>query len=525
MQTTVARVFFRSRSGIWLAGLAAGAAGLFAFRAGLGKMAAVWMEHEEYSHGFLIPLVALFLVWQRKNELARIEFTGSWTGVALVLFGAALNVFGSLAALYTMQQYGLLFALYGVVLTLTGWPAFRKLAAPLFILLLAIPLPEFLLNNLSARLQLVSSQIGVWFIRLFDISVYVEGNVIDLGAYKLQVAEACSGLRYLFPLMTLGFIMATLYHAPAWKRTLLFATSIPVTILMNSLRIGMIGVAYEYWGVDMANGFLHVFEGWAVFMLSAAVLMLEMILLTMWSRPRRPWREVFGVEFPARAPRDAERRGRPTPTTFIVASAALVAFAAGFSLLPQRVEARQPRSSFAEFPAHIGPWVGRRDSLQQIYLETLKLDDYIIADYLRPGAPPVNLYVAWYDSQRAGQSAHSPRTCIPGGGWQILSMSEAAVPNVQVGGIPLKVNRVLIAHGDQKQLAYYWFQQRGRVLTNEYAVKWFLFWDALTLNRTDGALVRLIVPLANGVTDAAGERELQEFARAAVPALASFIPD
>jgi exosortase D (VPLPA-CTERM-specific) len=525
MQTTVALVFFKSRSGIWLAGLAACAAGLFAFRACLGKMAAVWMEHEEYSHGFLIPLVALFLVWQRKNELARIEFTGSWGGVALVLFGAALNVFGSLAALYTMEQYGALFALYGVVLALTGWPAFHKLAAPLFILLLAIPLPEFVLNNLSAHLQLVSSQIGVRFIRLFDISVFVEGNVIDLGAYKLQVAEACSGLRYLFPLMTLGFVMATLYHAPLWKRTLLFVTSIPVTILMNSLRIGMIGVAFEYWGVDMANGFLHVFEGWAVFMLSTAVLLLAMILLTIWSKPRRPWREVFGVEFPAPAPRDAERKARHTPMTFIVASAVLIAFTAGFSLLPQRVEVRQPRASFAEFPAHIGSWAGRRDSLQQIYLETLKLDDYIIADYVRPGVPPVNLYVAWYDSQRAGQSAHSPRTCIPGGGWQILSMSEMTVPDVRVGAVPLEVNRVLIAHGDQKQLAYYWFQQRGRVLTNEYAVKWFLFWDALTLNRTDGALVRMIVPLSHGTTDAAADLELQEFAQAAVPALAAYIPD
>jgi exosortase D (VPLPA-CTERM-specific) len=524
VQAVVAQVFYRSRVNIWLAGIVAAAAAFIAFRAGLGKLARVWMESEEYSHGFLIPLIALFLVWQRKNELARIEYTGSWTGVALVLAGAALNMVGALASLYTLQQYGLLLALYGAVLALTGWQAFRRLAAPLFILLLVIPLPLFLLNNLSALLQLVSSQIGVRFMRLFDISVFVEGNVIDLGAYKLQVAEACSGLRYLFPLMTLGFIMATFYQAAMWKRVLLFLSSIPVTILMNSLRIGLIGVAYEYWGVDMAEGFLHDFEGWAVFMASTAVLLLEIVVLTRFSKPRRRWREVFGVEFPAPAPRDVERKERAIPATFIAASAALVVYMAAFALLPQRAEAHQQRGSFVEFPTHIASWVGRRDSLEPIILGTLKLDDYVLADYMRPGSLPVNLYAAWYDSQRSGQSAHSPRTCIPGGGWQILSLRRVTLADVHVGNVPLEVNRVLISDGEQKQLVYYWFQQRGRVITDEYAVKWYIFLDALTRNRTDGALVRLTVPLVNGSTEEAAEAQLKEFARAVVPPLAVYIP-
>ena len=126
-----------------------------------------------------------------------------------------------------------------------------------------IPLPEFVLANLSTRLQLLSSQLGVAFIRLFDISVFVEGNVIDLGGYKLQVAEACSGLRYLFPLMTLGFLMACFYKGARWKRVVLFLSSIPITVLMNSIRIGIIGVTVERWGIRMAEGFLHDFRaGW-----------------------------------------------------------------------------------------------------------------------------------------------------------------------------------------------------------------------------------------------------------------------
>src|SRR5262245_46978515 len=302
MQTQVMHAY-RTRPEAWLAFAVVAGALLIAFWSGLAKMLAVWMGRPEYSHGILIPIVALFFAWQRSGEIAQLEFKGSWAGVLLVLAGAVLNVVGALATTYTIQQYGFLLAVYGVVLSLTGPEVFRRLAAPLFILLLMIPLPDFLLNNFSARLQLVSSQLGVWFIRLFDISVLVEGNVIDLGTYKLQVAEACDGLRYLFPLMTLGFIMACFFRVAMWKRALLFLSSIPLTVLMNSFRIGTIGVMVDHWVVSMAEGFLHEFQGWAVFMASAALMLLVMMLLSRLGPGGKPWREAFGV------PRSAPSEG------------------------------------------------------------------------------------------------------------------------------------------------------------------------------------------------------------------------
>jgi EpsI family protein len=163
--------------------------------------------------------------------------------------------------------------------------------------------------------------------------------------------------------------------------------------------------------------------------------------------------------------------------------------------------------------------------LDPIYLDQLMLDDYYLADFTRGTEPPINYYIAWYDSQRAGRSAHSPRSCLPGGGWQIKSLTQRVLPGVRVGHQALRVNRVLIQLGMQQQLVYYWFQQRGRVVTNEYVVKWYLFWDALTRDRTDGALVRLVVALPPGGTAAAADRELTQFATAAATTLAPFIPD
>ena len=124
---------------------------------------------------------------------------------------------------------------------------FQYLLLPTYILLFfMVPLPHFLYNSLSAELQLVSSRLGVGFIRLFSIPVFLEGNVIDLGNYKLQVVEACSGLRYLFPLTALGFIAAVIFKVALWKKVVLFLSTIPITVLMNSFRIGVIGVLVEY---------------------------------------------------------------------------------------------------------------------------------------------------------------------------------------------------------------------------------------------------------------------------------------
>jgi exosortase len=178
---------------------------------GLAQMWSWWAASPEDSFGVLIPPIAAFLMWQQKDRLERIPFTGSWWGIAIILLGGASLLVGQLGTVFTIVQYAYVVTLYGLVLAFLGWKAFRIIAVPLFILLFMIPLPQFVMANLSTQLQLLSSEIGVFIIRLFGISVFLEGNVIDLGGYKLQVAEACSGLRYLFPLMTIGFLMAYFY--------------------------------------------------------------------------------------------------------------------------------------------------------------------------------------------------------------------------------------------------------------------------------------------------------------------------
>ena len=512
------------RSSLIAATLAVGAS-LWLFWDGLSRMWGWWLDAPEYSHGLLIPPVAAFLMWQQKDRLERVDFCGSWWGVALVLLGGFLLLLGQLATIYTLVQYAYLVTLYGLVLAFTGPRAFRLLFVPLLILVFMIPLPQFVLANLSTKLQLLSSQLGVSFIRLFGISVFVEGNVIDLGGYKLQVAEACDGLRYLFPLMTIGFLMGYFYKGATWKRVVLFLSSIPITVIMNSFRVGTIGVMVEHWGIGMAEGFLHEFQGWVVFMASAALMLGEIAILNRVGHESGSWRQLFGVEFPASSPSNAHVQSRALPRAFLAACGLLLAFVAVTLFIPRPVEVFPRRANFDEFPMTLGAWNGRRDSLEGIYLDALKLDDYLMANYQDSAGAPVNLYMAYYNSQRKGEAVHSPRSCLPGGGWQLRDFNQRTLSNVKIGGRPVRVNRTLIELGDQRQLVYYWFQQRGRIVTNEFAVKWYLFWDALTRHRTDGALVRLIVTLPAAGNEADADQSLADLASQVAPILTRYVPD
>jgi exosortase D (VPLPA-CTERM-specific) len=523
-RSVAAGFVWRLSRGPILISAVAGVLSLWLFWDGLSYMWAWWLGSPEYSHCILIPPVAAFLIWQQKDRLERIPFDGSVWGVVLVLLGGAVLVLGQLGTIYTLVQYAYVITLYGLVLSFTGTRAFRVLAIPMLILAFMVPLPQFVLFNLSAKLQLLSSALGVWFMRLFGVTVFVEGNVIDLGGYKLQVAEACDGLRYLFPLMTLGFLIAYFYKGAAWKRVLLFLTSVPITILMNSWRIGTIGLMVEHWGIGMAEGFLHEFQGWMVFMLSAALLLGEMALLNRVGREPGAWRQMFGLEFPAPTPAEAVLRRRPVPATFIAASALLALFVVTALALPRPAEIIPSRASFAEYPMRLNGWIGHRDALEGIYIDQLKLDDYLLADYVGDGGA-VNLYISYYNSQRKGEAVHSPRACLPGGGWQLRDFDQRSIPAVRINGQPLRVNRTLIELGDQRQLVYYWFQQRGRIVTNEFAVKWFLFWDAVTRHRTDGAMVRLIAPIAIGGEVAAADFRLSDFAAQIAADLPRFVPN
>jgi EpsI family protein len=521
-----------------------------------------WMGSEDYSHGIFVPLISLFLIWQARQRLVETRTTNSWCGLAVILAGLFLYGIGEVATLYVLQHLSLWLVIVGLVIALMGVRGARIIAFPLAYLLTSIPLPVFLYASLSSQLQLWSSALGVGCLQLVGVTAFREGNVIDLGPVQLQVVEACSGIRYLLPLTSLALLCAYLYKDKMWKRVVIVLSSIPISILVNGFRIGMIGVLVEWYGQGAAEGFYHLFEGWVLFMASLGLLILEMLVLTRIGTggerssflDRFTWSDanhqagtklevrgsrseavtsvnMFNLEPPSSGllqPSNLQPRTShpflPGPA-YLCSVALLVPMAFASTLVAGREEIPPPRAMFVDFPMLLNGWLGTSLSLEKQYIDALRFDDYVLADYRFGNGQPVNLYTAYYQSQRKGQSAHSPQSCLPGGGWEITSLNDVELPLNSRQGNAFHINRALIQKDDQKQIILYWFKQRDRIVTDEYLVKWYLVWDSILRSRTDGALVRIASLIGPGETEAVVDRRLLDFARVIEPELPRYVPD
>jgi exosortase D (VPLPA-CTERM-specific) len=492
-----------------------------------------WIGSDDYSHGIFVPLISGFLVWQARHRLSHVPRERVWWGVGVIAMGLILYVVGELATLYVVLHLSLWTVIVGLVIALVGIRGAKAIAFPLGYLLTAVPLPVFFYANLSSQLQLWSSSLGVGFLQLIGVMAFREGNVIDLGPVQLQVVEACSGIRYLLPLTSLALLCAYLFKDTLWKRVVIVLSAVPISILINGFRIGTIGVLVELYGQGAAEGFYHLFEGWVIFMVSFGLLIGEIWVLGRIGSARESWTFRDGLTWSNRTDPDEYESSRETPIRpertpgpAYVCSVALIApFTLLSAVFANREEMPPPRPAFIDFPMQIDEWQGAPFALEQQYIDRLRFDDYVLADYRSGGEQAVNFYVAYYRSQRKGQSAHSPQSCLPGGGWEIESLTRTALPFDASSIQPVLANRAVIHKGEQKQVVLYWFKQRDRYLADEYSVKLYLLWDALWRQRTDGALVRLASLVAPGESMATVDRRLRQFAAAVGHELNRFVPD
>jgi exosortase D (VPLPA-CTERM-specific) len=505
------------QSSAWVLGCLSVLLAAVAFRGALFELARRWATQEEYSHGFLIPVISAWLIWSRRKIIIASFGSPSWTGVLLILLAMFIHVAGLFSAIFILSQFAFIVALLGIVLILGGFSLLRAAFFPIIFLTFAIPLPYFIDAALSLKLQLISSQLGVFFIRLFGIPVYLDGNLIDLGNYKIQVVDACSGLRYLFPLLSLSSLAAYLFNAPLWQRTLILLSSIPITVAMNGFRIGIVGLTVDRWGPRMADEALHFFEGWIIFMACAVLLALEAYLLALLSG--RPFFQVFGVPGdPVKSPAKSESKsaGHRIPfyaSLFLICLTTVTGF-----LISNRSEIIPERNRFVSFPTTIGEWRGHSSQLETWAESALAVDDYVLSDYSNVDGKVVNLYVAYYASQRTGESPHSPLVCIPGTGWSITRLDRLD------GETTHPLNRAIIERNGSKQLVYYWYEERGKSIASEYWSKWYLLSDAITKNRSDGALVRLITTIGPGETERDADNRLRAFTQDLRPQLRDYLP-
>jgi exosortase D (VPLPA-CTERM-specific) len=504
------------------------AAAIPVFWIGFVSLGTAWAT-PEYSQGPIIPLISLYLFLRElRNAPAYITDTppNRLPGIALILFALAFGIFGNLIRIPDVVTYAFIIWVMGVMLVTFGWARGKTHWAPVLHLIFMLPLPQFVFWKLTIILQLISSNLGVWFVELMGVPVFLEGNVIDLGVYKLQVAEACSGLRYLFPILSFSYLFGILYRGPFWHKAVLFLMAAPLTVFMNSLRIGVIGVLVDRYGIGQAEGFLHFFEGWVIFGFCIAILFLMAMGLQRLTPHPLPFRDTIDLDFDGFGAQTQRLLGIGPSRGMILAALLTAGISAAFVLTPPPVRVDPPRDSFALFPRDLDGWSGSVATLDPTTEKVLGATDYVNATYSTPNeASYVNFFAAWYAKQTEGDGIHSPAVCLPVGGWEVFSIDPTpiSIPGTVYGDFT--VNRAVIQKGLTKQLVYYWFEQRGKRMTNDYAAKVSVVWDSLTMGRSDGALIRFVTPIEAGETEAQAEARMQRFMVLLLRKLPRFVPE
>jgi exosortase len=271
------------RRPVLLAGVSIGVLLLLMYWKIAAKLVADWYQIPDYSHGFLVPFFALFLLWDKRPKLRKMAVEPAWAGVSLLLVGVLTLFFGVYGAELFLSRISFVLIVAGLIWMFCGRAILREVLFPLGVLLLAIPFPEIIFNQITFPLQLLASRAASTLLPLLGVPVFREGNVIQLPVMKLEVAEACSGIRSLMSLFTLSVFYGYFLERTSTRRWIMALASIPIAVCANALRIVGTGLCVQYWDPSKAEGFFHEFSGWVMFVISLACLyLLHRILRSVW---------------------------------------------------------------------------------------------------------------------------------------------------------------------------------------------------------------------------------------------------
>lgn len=510
---------------LWLIVASAGAAVFFID--GLEALLVAW-ELPEYSHGPLIPILSalLFLRQLKEYPVQPGPKRDRWVGFCVLLFAVMLGTLGKLSNINDIVAYATIVWVGGLLLVSFGWKTGKHFWPPVLHLVYMLPLPGVIYYKLSTVLQLISSELGVWFLELLNVPVFLGGNIIDLGVTKLQVAEACSGLRYLFPILSFSYIFAVLFKGPWWHKAILLISAAPITVLMNSVRIAIAGYIVNYYGLDWVEGFTHFFEGWVIFLACIVILFLLAWALLKFQPEKMSLVDALDLDTDGLM-EQAKRLQFVFPSKALIASALLmVAAPVVWYSAPSRDLAPIERTSFNLFPRQFGEWQQTgRDYLTADIQASLGADEYHSITLAKEGAAqPVGFFAAWYNNQSKG-GVHSPEICLPGGGWEIAWLERVDISKEIGLETEFGLNRAIIQKGEVRMVVYYYFDQKGRKIAWDFAAKFYLMIDGITTGRTDGALVRLTTLIGKDETDEQAESRLLEVLRETQSVLPRFIPN
>jgi exosortase D (VPLPA-CTERM-specific) len=479
----------------------------------ISKLIHRWNSGDD-SYCFLIIPLFLYLCWEKRHRFRFAEFSWSIWGIIPTTLAILLMILGERGSAETLIYIGIWGCLVGIAVSLYG-ARIRHLAFPLLILFFIVTLPPFLNRLLTFKLKMVAGMLSADMLRMVGVTVVQEGNILDLGIGQLEVADACSGLRYFMPMILMGLLIGYFFTKGLWRKVLLLVLVVPLAILINAVRVFAAGMFTVAGHPELAQNLFHDFSGWLAFMLASLVLTAIAYLL-MKTGPSPIVSEMQDA--------GAQPEGLQRPAILFLTICILL-LAGGMIISHTSTTAHMPpRRNFIDFPLRIGAWEGTRMYLSDDILGALWADDYIYATYRSAASSDtISILIPFYAYQGTRHTSHAPQSCLLGGGWTLLSSADVEVEVVSNKHIPVRV--MTLTKEDQHLLSSYFFLQRGRVITSPWMNKFYLLRDSLIRNRTDGALVRVELHMAGSQYLKKAQEELTAFIVRLWQILPDYVPE
>jgi exosortase D (VPLPA-CTERM-specific) len=495
-----------------------GLAFLFLYHQTLSGLWSIWSTDGDYSFALAIPFVSGYLIWTRRSRLSAAPLRPSPAGGFCLVLLLLISLYGILGSSPSAVRPALPLMMLAVTLFCFGWTHFRLLIFPFSLLLFMIPLPTLVQTHAGVLLRRLSTLLGEGLLRVTGVSVFVEGNIIDLGTTQLQVVDACSGLRYVLPLLALGVLFGYFFEPSRWRRFLLAVSTLPISILCNSIRIAMTGYLAQNRGASIAAGFYHGFSGWLMFVFALSLLF-GVFHLMRFLRPT----EAGGGDLSA--PVASVPPSRPGRHRAAVATASVMLLGAG--LLGGATAGLPPvqlAGGFFMFPLELKNWQGRTAPLDSRIIVLSGAEEALNAAYVSDTGDTVSLFIGYRSSPfvESENFFHSPNVCLPSLGWRTAAISDHVLTAVPGFG-EITVRKMVIEKTGIRQLVYYWFQTRDRVSADVNVNRFHLTLHALLHDATHDLFIRPITPLKPGESVASAEKRLDEFVRLMMAGLLPFL--
>jgi exosortase D (VPLPA-CTERM-specific) len=490
----------------------------------LKTMVSIWWTDEDYSYGFLIPIVSAYILWDKRKVIRNLHAETSWKILPGLIFFVLLSIYGILGSSGNISMPSLPILIILFTAFCFGWAAMKELIVPLGFLIFMIPVPAILERYLGLALKAISSKMGGAIITVFNIPVHVSGNIIDLGVSQLQVVDACSGMRYLFALLALGVIYAYFFEKSAWKRVAAVLSTIPIAVITNGVRIGITGILTDKYGVTVAEGFFHGFSGWVLFMVAFACLFLVGRILALFPPKEKWWvrKTDTGKENEEQAPEVAARISNRAFYTSI----GLMAIVGTLSLSTGALPPVKIQGGLEKFPVSFAGWQGQSEIVDPEIVIESGAEESFSAFYQNVKQGPVSLYIGFRSTAFLSNENffHSPTVCLPSSGWKILEETTHIIKDVPQFG-NMKVTQLIMEEMGKKSLVYFWFQTKNKATQDKNINRFHLTLHALRRDNTYDLFIRPIAPISPGESIESAQQRMDVFVRDMMGTLLQFMKE